>query len=84
MSANRWILDRIDKRLGSVEKEIKFDKILIIVGVILTIVFAVLLFFSVEKMSRLAILWVLMTMFGIVLTITMVREYLYDRKRRGV
>lgn len=80
--ANRFIIDKIDKRLGSLEKELKFDRIMILVGIVLAIVPAVLISFTADKALKLSLLWLILSMFGIVLIITMTKEYISDLKRR--
>ena len=35
--ASRFLIDKIDERLGSVEKEIKFDIAVVIAGIALTV-----------------------------------------------
>lgn len=80
--ANRFIIDKIDKRLGSIEKELKFDRIMILVGIVLAIVPAVLISFTADKALKLSLLLLILSMFGIVLIITMTKEYISDLKRR--
>ena len=80
--ANRFIIDKIDKRLVSLEKELKFDRIMILVGIVLAIVPAVLISFTADKAPKLSLLWLILSMFGIVLIITMTKEYISDLKRR--
>lgn len=80
--ANRFIIDKIDKRLGSIEKELKFDRIMILVGIVLAIVPAVLISFTADKALKLSLLLLILSMFGIVLIITMPKEYISDLKRR--
>lgn len=80
--ANRFIIDKIDKRLGSIEKELKFDRIMILVGIVLAIVPAVLVSFTADKALKLSLLLLILSMFGIVLIITMTKEYISDLKRR--
>lgn len=80
--ANRFIIDKIDKRLGSLEKELKFDRIMILVGIVLAVVPAILISFTADKSPKLSLLWFILSMFGIVLMITMTKEYISDLKRR--
>lgn len=80
--ANRFIIDKIDKRLGSIEKELKFYRIMILVGIVLAIVPAVLISFTADKALKLSLLLLILSMFGIVLIITMTKEYISDLKRR--
>ncbi len=77
----RFLIDKIDNRLGSLDKEIKFDKILICVGVLISAVSILVLILSSDSHPILSIITILATMFGLILTYTMIREYISDRKR---
>ena len=44
--ATRFLIDRIDKRLGSVEKEIRFDKTMILASLAVIVVEIILLLLS--------------------------------------
>ena len=77
----RFLIDAVDRRLGSVEKELKFDRIMIIIGVLCAVVPAILMPVVVEKAPKLSLLLLVIAMFGIVLIITMTKEYINDLKK---
>ena len=78
---SRFLIDAIDRRLGSVEKELKFDKIMIVIGILCTVIPAVLISIVSETAPKLSILLLIVAMFGIVLIITMTKEYISDLRR---
>lgn len=78
---SRFLIDAIDRRLGSVEKELKFDKIMIVIGILCTVIPAVLMSIASETAPKLSILLLIVAMFGIVLIITMTKEYISDLRR---
>ena len=78
---SRFLIDAIDRRLGSVEKELKFDKIMIIVGILCAVIPSVLMPVVTEKAPKLSILLLIIAMFGVVLIITMTKEYINDFRR---
>jgi len=78
---SRFLIDAIDRRLGSVEKELKFDKIMIVIGILCTVIPAVLMSIVSETAPKLSILLLIVAMFGIVLIITMTKEYISDLRR---
>jgi lipopolysaccharide export LptBFGC system permease protein LptF len=79
--ATRFLIDRIDSKLGSVEKELKFDKIAIGVGLGIMVIFAFVLGLVVNSSPALAILCLILIMFGFFLAYVMVKEYIDDRKK---
>lgn len=78
---SRFLIDAIDRRLGTVEKELKFDKIMIVIGILCTVIPAVLMSIVSETAPKLSILLLIVAMFGIVLIITMTKEYISDLRR---
>ena len=78
---SRFLIDAIDRRLGSVEKELKFDKIMIVVGILCAVIPAVLMSIFAETSPKLSIILLIVAMFGIVLIITMAKEYISDLRR---
>lgn len=78
---SRFLIDAIDRRLGSVEKELKFDKIMIVVGILCVVIPAVLISIFAETSPKLSIILLIVAMFGIVLIITMTKEYISDLRR---
>jgi hypothetical protein len=80
--ANRFLIDEIDKRLGSLDKELKFDKIMIAIGVFLIVVPTILVQFTAEKSPKLSVFLLMLALVGIGIATTMVKEYLNDLKRK--
>lgn len=77
----RLIIDKIDAKLGSIEKELKFDKIAIAVGVGLVILGLILLPILAESHPLLTIFITLVIIFGGSIAYTMIKEYRDDLKR---
>ena len=83
MSGNRskrFLIDSIDERLGNVEKEKKFDLIMVAVGVVL-IIAGILLIALNKEPSKLAVLYIFMIMLGVFLAYAMTKEYIDDCKK---
>lgn len=78
----RFLIDRIDKRLGSLERELKFDKTMIIVGSILGILALLGLFCFAEVHPVLSLGLGVFFLFALLLTYTMAKEYFNDLKRK--
>lgn len=80
--STRFLIDRIDERLGSVEKEIKFDKIAIAVGVLVLIIGVVMSTLSMNNgKGAIGILGILIAMAGGAVLYAMVKELISDTKR---
>lgn len=79
--SNRFLIDKIDERLGSVEKELMFDKIVIGVSVVLLVAFVVILALCSNVHPALSIISILMIIFSASLAIYMTKEYFDDRKK---
>ena len=80
--STRFLIDRIDERLGSVEKEIKFDKIAIAVSVVVMIVGIIVSSFSLYNgKGATGILGILIAMAGGAVLYAMVKELISDTKR---
>lgn len=77
----RYFINKIDSRLGSTEKELKFDKIAIVVGLLFAIVCAFLTFYFSERHPVLALFLGMLVIFGLCIAYTMVKEYVDDLKR---
>lgn len=77
----RYLIDRIDQKLGGIEKELKFDKVVISIGLGILIIAAIILFCVVDSYPVLAIFSALFFMFGLFLIYTMAKEYIRDLKR---
>ena len=80
--STRFLIDRIDERLGSVEKEIKFDKIAIAVSVLVLIIGIVISTLSMNNgKGAIGILGILITMAGVAILYAMVKELISDIKK---
>ncbi len=79
--ATRFLIDKIDSKLGSVEKELKFDKIVIGVSVALLVVFVIILALCSKGHAVLSIISILMIIFSASLAIYMTKEYFDDRQK---
>lgn len=80
--SKRFLIDRIDERLGSVEKEIKFDKIAIAVSVLVLIIGVVMSTLSMNNgKGAIGILGILITMAGVAILYAMVKELISDIKK---
>jgi protein-S-isoprenylcysteine O-methyltransferase Ste14 len=80
--STRFLIDRIDERLGSVEKEIKFDKIAIAVSVLVLIIGVVMSTLSMNNgKGAIGILGILITMAGVAILYAMVKELISDIKK---
>ena len=82
--SGRFLIDKIDSKLGSVEKELKFDKVVIGVSVVLMVAFAVILAQCSNAHPVLSIIRILMIIFSAALIVLMVKEYLEDLKKLKV
>lgn len=79
--AARFLINKIDARLGSVEKELKFDKIAIAVGVGVAVLCVVLMFILAENHPVLTLFLGFIVVFGLCMAYTMAKEYFDDLKR---
>jgi hypothetical protein len=79
---HRFLIDKIDSKLGSVDKELKFDKVAIAVGVVLLIAFILVLIFCTEARPLLTVVSILVIIFASYLTYFMINEYLADLKKK--
>ena len=80
--SKRFLIDRIDERLGSVEKEIKFDKIAIAVSVLIIIAGIIISTLSANAgKGAIAIAGIMLVMVGGALLFAMVKELISDTKR---
>lgn len=76
---SRFLIDKIDAKLGSTEKELKFDIAAIIFGVILMIAgFALVLIIT---KPAVALISIFIGMAGISLVYAMIKEYISDLRR---
>lgn len=80
--STRFLIDRIDERLGSVEKEIKFDKIAMGVSALVIIIGIVMSTFAMNNgKGAIGILGILITMAGVAILYAMVKELISDIKK---
>jgi len=81
--ATRFLIDRIDRKLGSVEKEIKFDWICIVCGVAITVLAAFILGLSINNHPALSIICIMIMLFGLYISYIMTMELIDDVKRKN-
>lgn len=77
---HRFLIEKIDQKLGSTEKEIKFDKVVIIVGILITMISAIVLFLGIES-KPVSEISCISFFLGVCLTYTMIKEYIDDKKK---
>lgn len=82
--SRRFLIDEIDERLGGVEKELKFDKAVIAVGIVLLVAFSVVLALCASTHPVLCVVSIMMIIFSAALIVLMVKEYLEDLKKLKV
>ena len=76
----RFLIDRIDERLGDVEKEKRFDLIMVFIGLALTISGALIISFSAIR-TWAVILSLALLLVGVSLCYVMIKEYIDDCKK---
>lgn len=79
--SRRFLIDKIDNKLGSIEKELKFDKIMIIISIALIIVFSITTIISSENHPVLSLICGILDLFSLSLVYTMIKEFIEDMKR---
>ena len=80
--SNRFLIDKIDERLGSLENELRFDRIMIASGSGLFIMLLLVVRFTADKHPIAALLCGLGAVFCLLLAYTMLKEYRNDLKRK--
>lgn len=80
--STRFLLDIVDKKLGSVEREIKFDKWMIFIGVLIMTISGVLVWLCAGSHPALSVIFLVMVLFGISVIYIMIRELLDDKKKQ--
>ncbi len=78
--ASRFLINRIDERLGDMEKEKKFDILMIFAGLALISTGVLLLCFCLTK-SAWTILCFFMIIAGLSISYVMIKEYIDDCKK---
>lgn len=79
--SRRFLIDAIDERLGSVEKEKKFDICMIVFGIALLgggLAIAAILY---QVYPKIIILSLILSMMGVTLSYVMTKEYIADCKK---
>lgn len=74
---SRFLIDKVDERLGDVEKEKKFDIYMIILGIVILLAGICILVFR-SLSGPIAAIAILITLAGFVFTYTMIKEYIAD------
>lgn len=75
------MIDKIDQNLNSIEKEIKFDKVMIAVGFLIMVASGVVLFVCVDAHPIIGLMCGLIFILGLLLAYAMIKEYLNDKSR---
>ncbi len=78
--SKRFLIDSIDEKLGSVEKEKKFDLIMVFIGLALIVAGILLLSFS-KASGGWSVLFIFMVMIGLSLCYVMTKEYIDDSRK---
>lgn len=78
--SRRFLIDRIDERLGDVEKEKKFDLIMVFIGLALIITGALVIAFSAIRTWAI-IISLFLILLGLSLCYVMIKEYFDDCKK---
>lgn len=77
------MIDKIDERLGSLENELKFDRILIAVGSALFIALTLIVVLLAESHPIVSLFCGLGAVFFLILAYMMFKEYRSDLKRKN-
>ena len=80
--SNRFLIDRIDARLGSLENELKFDKIMIATSSFLFVVLILGVILLAESHPIASLFCGLGSVFFLMLAYMMFKEYRNDLKRK--
>ena len=81
--SNRFLIDKIDERLGSLENELKFDRTMIVVGSALFIVLTLVVVLIAELHPIASLFCGLGAVFFLILAYMMLKEYRNDLKRKN-
>ena len=79
--SRRFLIDAIDERLGSVEKEKKFDICMIVLGMALLCGGLVIAAALSQAYPKIIILSLILSMMGVSLSYVMTKEYIADCKK---
>ena len=80
--ASRFLIDKIDERLGSVEKEIKFDIAVIIAGIALTVAGMTGFIIDNGKHPGFCTICLMLSIAGVCFAYVMTKEYISDCKKK--
>lgn len=78
--ASRFLIDKIDERLGSVEKEIKFDIAVVIAGIALTVAGMTGFVIDNGKHPGFCTICLMLSITGVCFAYVMTKEYIADCK----
>lgn len=79
--SRRFLIDAIDERLGSVEKEKKFDICMIVLGIALICGGVIIAVSLSQAYPKIIILSLILSMMGVALSYVMTKEYIADWKK---
>lgn len=79
--SRRFLIDAIDERLGSVEKEKKFDICMIVLGIALICGGVIMAVSLSQAYPKIIILSLILSMMGVALSYVMTKEYIADWKK---
>lgn len=80
--SRRFLIDAIDERLGSVEKEKKFDICMIVLGIALICGGVIIAVSLSQAYPKIIILSLILSMMGVALSYVMTKEYIADWKKQ--
>ncbi len=80
--ASRFLIDKIDERLGSVEKEKRFDIALVIAGIALTVAGISGIVIDNGNNPGVCAICLMLTITGVCFAYVMTKEYIADCKKR--
>lgn len=82
--SRRFLIDAIDERLGSVEKEKKFDICMIVLGIALICGGVIIAVSLSQAYPKIIILSLILSMMGVALSYVMTKEYIADWKKAKI
>lgn len=82
--SRRFLIDAIDVRLGSVEKEKKFDICMIVLGIALICGGVIIAVSLSQAYPKIIILSLILSMMGVALSYVMTKEYIADWKKAKI
>lgn len=79
--ASRFLIDKIDERLGSVEKEKKFDIVVVIAGIVLTVAGISGIVIDNGNHPGVCAICLMLSITGVCFAYVMTKEYVADCKK---